>query len=47
MSVLVKICGLTREEDVRLVCAVGADFCGVVTEVSGSPRSAWPTMRCR
>ncbi len=37
--VRVKICGLTRPEDVHLVCASGADFCGVVTEVSGSPRS--------
>lgn len=39
MSVKVKICGLTRSEDVRIACSAGADFCGVVVEVPGSKRS--------
>jgi phosphoribosylanthranilate isomerase len=39
MSVKVKFCGLTRTEDVQIVCDAGADFCGVVVEVLKSPRS--------
>lgn len=39
MTVQVKICGLTRPDDVLTACQAGADFCGVVLEVSPSPRS--------
>jgi phosphoribosylanthranilate isomerase len=37
--VRVKICGLTREEDVRMVAARGADAVGFVVGIPSSPRS--------
>jgi indole-3-glycerol phosphate synthase/phosphoribosylanthranilate isomerase len=36
---LVKVCGLTREEDVAAAVETGADFCGFVLEAA-SPRAA-------
>ena len=36
---LVKVCGLTRAEDVEVALEAGADFCGFVLE-SASPRAA-------
>jgi phosphoribosylanthranilate isomerase len=39
MTVQVKICGLTRPDDVLIACQAGANFCGVVVEVPASPRS--------
>ena len=41
MSVLVKICGLTREEDVDAAVAAGADLVGFVLETF-SPRHVTP-----
>jgi len=35
---LVKICGMTREEDVRMVSSAGADYCGILIGIP-SPRS--------
>lgn len=35
----VKICGITNSEDARLAAGEGADYTGVVIEVSYSPRS--------
>lgn len=32
MQPLLKICGLTREEDVALCCRLGVDICGFVTD---------------
>jgi indole-3-glycerol phosphate synthase/phosphoribosylanthranilate isomerase len=36
---LVKVCGLTREEDVAVAAEAGADFCGFILEPA-SPRAA-------
>ena len=36
---LVKVCGLTREEDVEVAVEAGADFCGFILEPA-SPRAA-------
>jgi indole-3-glycerol phosphate synthase/phosphoribosylanthranilate isomerase len=41
---LVKVCGLTREDDVAVAAEAGADFCGFILEPA-SPRAAgrvWP-----
>lgn len=38
-SVKVKICGVTREEDVRMICELDADAIGFVVNVPSSPRS--------
>ena len=34
-----KICGITNIDDVRLVSASGADYCGILVDVSFSERS--------
>lgn len=39
MNVKVKICGLTRPDDVIAACQAGTNFVGVVVEVEKSPRS--------
>lgn len=38
-TIKVKICGITREEDLRMVSALGADAVGFVVEVPSSPRN--------
>jgi phosphoribosylanthranilate isomerase len=38
-TVNVKICGITSEEDLKIVCDLGADAVGFVVEVLSSPRS--------
>jgi phosphoribosylanthranilate isomerase len=38
-GVLLKICGLTNDSDLRLAQECGADFLGVIVEVAESPRS--------
>ncbi|MDI9619260.1 MAG: phosphoribosylanthranilate isomerase [Candidatus Nezhaarchaeota archaeon] len=35
----VKICGITREEDLKVACSLGVDMVGFVVEVSSSARS--------
>ena len=37
--VKVKICGITRVEDLEAACKVGADMVGFVVDVPSSPRS--------
>lgn len=37
--VRVKVCGLTREEDLEMVCRLGADAVGFVVGVPSSPRN--------
>jgi phosphoribosylanthranilate isomerase len=37
--VKVKICGITREEDLKMVCDMGADAVGFVVGVPSSPRN--------
>jgi phosphoribosylanthranilate isomerase len=39
MKTLVKICGITNSTDAGIVCRSGADYIGVLLEVTGSPRS--------
>lgn len=39
MSVKVKICGITREEDLKAACRLGADMVGFVIDVPYSPRN--------
>ncbi len=39
MQVKVKICGITNEEDLNMVCSMGADAAGFVVEVPSSPRN--------
>lgn len=34
-----KVCGLTRAEDVRAAIEAGADYCGFIVEIERSPRS--------
>ncbi|MGE9985900.1 phosphoribosylanthranilate isomerase [Desulfovibrio sp. SGI.169] len=43
---LIKICGLTRQEDVDEAARLGADFCGFVFH-SGSPRHIAPEQAAR
>lgn len=38
-TVKVKICGITREEDLRMACDLGADAVGFVVGVPSSPRN--------
>jgi phosphoribosylanthranilate isomerase len=38
-TVKVKICGITREEDLEVACGLGADMVGFVLEISSSPRN--------
>jgi phosphoribosylanthranilate isomerase len=38
-TVKVKICGITREEDLKMVCNMGADAVGFVVGVPSSPRN--------
>jgi phosphoribosylanthranilate isomerase len=38
-TVRVKICGVTREEDLRMICDMGADAVGFVVNVPSSPRN--------
>jgi phosphoribosylanthranilate isomerase len=38
-TIKVKICGITREEDLKMVSALGADAVGFVVEVPSSPRN--------
>ncbi len=38
-TVKVKICGITREEDLKAACRIGADFIGFVVGVPSSPRN--------
>ncbi|MEM3731826.1 MAG: phosphoribosylanthranilate isomerase [Candidatus Bathyarchaeia archaeon] len=38
-TVKVKICGITREEDLRMVCDMGVDAVGFVVNVPSSPRN--------
>ncbi len=38
-TVKVKICGITREEDLEAACRIGADFIGFVVGVPSSPRN--------
>jgi phosphoribosylanthranilate isomerase len=38
-TVKVKICGITREEDLKMVSALGADAVGFIVGVSSSPRN--------
>lgn len=38
-TVKVKICGITSEEDLKMVCNMGADAVGFVVGVSSSPRN--------
>ncbi|MBS7610417.1 phosphoribosylanthranilate isomerase [Candidatus Bathyarchaeota archaeon] len=35
----IKICGITREEDLKMACSLGADAVGFVVGVPSSPRS--------
>jgi phosphoribosylanthranilate isomerase len=39
MSCAIKICGITTTEDARIADAAGADFLGVIVNVTSSPRS--------
>ncbi|MGB9853896.1 MAG: phosphoribosylanthranilate isomerase [Candidatus Bathyarchaeales archaeon] len=39
MHVKVKICGITSEDDLKMVCDMGADAVGFVVGVSSSPRN--------
>lgn len=39
MQVKVKICGITSEEDLNMVCSMGADAVGFVVGVPSSPRN--------
>ena len=38
-TVKVKICGITKEEDLEAACRIGADFIGFVVGVPSSPRN--------
>ena len=40
--VKVKICGITRDEDLKMACSLGADAVGFIVDIPKSPRNLAP-----